>query len=90
MPQPSYNVHATSITSYALAWGFLCELGRKGILTPQEVIDVLDFGLAFVEEQSPKFDDQRATDTARQLLESLMRVVRDHGIPKSPSSRKNP
>jgi hypothetical protein len=75
MPQPSYNVHATSITAYAICWGFLMKLGEKGLLTRQEVLDSLDFGLAFVEENAKHFDDQTATDTARQLLESLMKTV---------------
>ncbi len=38
MPQPDYNVHATALTAYAIAWGFLCKLGEKGVLAPQEIM----------------------------------------------------
>jgi hypothetical protein len=86
MPQPSYNVHATAITSYAIAWGFLLKLGEKSLLSRQEIMDSLDFSLAFVEENAKHFDDQTATDTARQLLEALMKVVGEGGPPKPPSS----
>jgi hypothetical protein len=89
MAQPGYNVHATAITAYAISWGFLIKLGEKGILTPQEIMDSLDFALAFVEENSQSFDDKTATDTARQLLESLMRVVGEGKAPKRPSPSGN-
>jgi hypothetical protein len=52
MPQPAYNVHATAITAYAISWGFLLKLGEKGILSPDEIIDSLDFALSFVEENA--------------------------------------
>jgi len=75
MPQPSYNVHATAITAYAVTWGLMMKLGERGILTPQEIIDSLDLSLAFVEENAGAFDDQTATNTARKLLESLIKTV---------------
>jgi hypothetical protein len=70
-------------------WGFLLKLGEKGILTPQEIMDCLDFALAFVEENSGAFDDKTATDTARQLLEALMKTVGDGKAPKRPSPSDN-
>jgi hypothetical protein len=82
MTQPSYNVHATAITAYAISWGFLTKLGGKGILSPQEIIDALDLSLAFVEENSKAFDDGAATDTARQLLEALIKVVGEQHTPR--------
>jgi hypothetical protein len=85
MPQPSYNVHATAITAYAIAWGFLLKLGEKGLLTRQEMIDSLDLALVFVEDNAKHFDDQTATDTARQLVESLMKVVSEGGTRKRPT-----
>ena len=85
MPQPAYNVHATAITAYAMSWGFLMKLGEKGILSPEEIIDSLDLALAFVEENAGSFDDQTATDTARQLLEALMSVVGEQRRPPRPS-----
>jgi transcriptional regulator GlxA family with amidase domain len=85
MPQPGYNVHATAITAYAISWGFLMKLGEKGVLTPVEIIDSLDLALAFVEENAGAFDDRTATDTARQLLESLMRTVGEQRRPPRPS-----
>jgi len=84
MAQPSYNVHATAITAYAVTWGFLCKLGEKGVLAPQEIIDALDFALHFLEENAPRFDDQTASDTARQLLESLMNIVAEGRMPRRP------
>ena len=79
MPQPGYNVHATAITAYAVTWGFMMKLGEKGILTPQEIIDSLDLSLNFVEENAGSFDDQTATDTARKLLEALIKAVGERG-----------
>jgi hypothetical protein len=79
MSQPGYNVHATAITAYAIAWGFMMKLGEKGILTPQEIIDALDLSLNFVEENATAFDDQTATDTARKLLEALIKTVGEKG-----------
>jgi hypothetical protein len=89
MPQPDYNVHATALTAYAIAWGFLCKLGEKGVLAPQEIMDALDFALTFIEENAKQFDDQTATDTARQLLESLMKIVGEGKMPKRSSSSDN-
>lgn len=89
MPQPSYNVHATSITAYAICWGFLIKLGEKGLLTRQEILDSLDVGLAFVEEHAKQFDDQTVTDTARQLLESLMKTVSESGGQRKSSPPDN-
>jgi hypothetical protein len=86
MPQSAYNVHATALTAYAISWGFLLKLGERGILTPEEIIDALDFALSFVEENAAAFDDPTATDTARQLLESLMRTVGEQRGPRRPSS----
>ena len=86
MPQPAYNVHATAITAYAISWGFLTKLGEKGILTPEEIIDALDFALSFVEENAVRLDDRTATDTARQLLKSLMSIVGEQRRPQRPSS----
>jgi hypothetical protein len=82
MPQQSFNVHATAITAYAITWGFLCKLGEKGVLTREEIIDALDFALHFVEENAAQFDDQTATNTARQLLESLMNIVAARKMPR--------
>jgi hypothetical protein len=73
--QPSYNVHATAITAYAVTWGLMMKLGEKGILTPQEIVDSLDLSLAFVEDTTGAFDDKTATDNARKLLEALMKTV---------------
>jgi len=53
----------------------MMKLGEKGILTPQEIIDALDLSLSFVEENAGAFDDQTATDTARKLLEALIKTV---------------
>jgi hypothetical protein len=86
MPQPAYNVHATALTAYAMSWGVLMKLGEKGVLAREEIIDSLDFALTFVEENARAFDDQTATDTARQLLESLMKTVGDRRGPRRPSS----
>jgi hypothetical protein len=85
MPQPSYNVHGTAITAYAIAWGFLLKLGEKGILSRQEIVDSLDLALVFVEDNAKHFDDPMATDAARRIVESLMKTVSQGG-----GTRKTP
>lgn len=75
MPQPACNVHATALTAYAVMWGMLTKLGEKGLLSVQEAADVLDLALAFLEENAKHFDDQAATDIARQLVEALIHTL---------------
>jgi hypothetical protein len=63
--------------------------GEKGVLSPQEIIDALDLSLAFVEENAKAFDDGAATDTARQLLEALIKIVGERHTPRESPPSEN-
>jgi hypothetical protein len=82
MTTPFDDAHATAITAYAVSWGFLMKLGEKGILTPQEIIDALDFALVFLEQNGQRFNDPAAIATARQLVESLIKIVGEKHTPR--------
>ena len=67
---------ATAIESYALWWGMMTTLARKGLLSQQDVMDALDSGLHWLEENQKNFPDASPILTARKLLEELMNEVR--------------
>jgi hypothetical protein len=67
---------ATAIAAYSLWWGLAIELGKKGVLSKQEIMNGLDSSLHFLETNQSSFADQPSVETARMLVESLMNVFR--------------
>jgi hypothetical protein len=68
---------ATAVASYALWWGLMTTLARKGLLSKEDLMDALDSGLHWLEENQKNFPDQQPALTARAMLESLMDLARD-------------
>lgn len=68
---------ATAIASYALWWGMMTMMARKGLLSREDVMDALDSGLHWIEENQKGFPDQEPAVTARAMLEELMNLTRD-------------
>jgi hypothetical protein len=67
---------ATAIASYALWWGMMTMLARKGLISQEDLMDALDSGLHWLEENQKNFPDASPILTAREMLEKLMDETR--------------